>query len=57
MDQHEADNPSFFRADEQTLARVPMSHHTNRRSKPRNEHLHESIAVYLNIGLPEYAEG
>jgi hypothetical protein len=26
-----------------------MSNRTNRRSKPKNDHLHESIAIYLKM--------
>jgi hypothetical protein len=33
-----------------------MSNRTNRRSKPKNEHLHESIAIYLKMQKAETEE-
>jgi hypothetical protein len=33
-----------------------MSNRTNRRSKPRNDHLHESIGIYLKMQKAETDE-
>jgi hypothetical protein len=33
-----------------------VSNRTNRRSKPKNDHLHESIAVYLKMQTAETEE-
>jgi hypothetical protein len=36
-----------------TILEPPISNRTNHRSKPKNDHLHESIAIYLKMQKAE----
>jgi hypothetical protein len=39
-----------------TILEPPMSNRTNHRSKPKSDHVHESIAIYLKMQKTESEE-
>jgi hypothetical protein len=50
-------SPRLFGSNGLSITQEPlMSNRTNRRSKPQNDHLHESIAIYLKMQRAESEE-